>query len=76
MNLFAKVFSAIMPLKGSKTVIGGWLVALGTVSQIVPGLDLASVASAVIANPTKAGVILAVLGVADKVIRPRRKVSS
>ena len=45
---------------------------MGSLHQLFPGVDLGELMAAIIANPTKAGVVLAILGLADRAIQAQK----
>jgi hypothetical protein len=73
MNFAQRLLSAVLPLKGSKTILGGYLVALGGLQEILPGVDLMEALKFLFAHPTKTGLILAAIGIADKKLEAVKK---
>lgn len=65
-DFVAKFIDRILPLKDSKTKIGGWLVGLGGLSELVPGLDLQTILNYIIAHPSKAGLVAIAVGLVHK----------
>lgn len=65
----AKKVLALLPFDGSKLKIGSILILLGQLPLILPGVNLLEIVQAIIANPTRAGVIAVIVGAVHKFLK-------
>lgn len=65
-DILAKLINGMLPLAESKTKIGAWLVGLGGIQELFPGIDLAAIVVYLAAHPTKAGALAIILGLVHK----------
>lgn len=61
----------ILPLDGSKLKLGTLLLLLGQLPYVLPGLDLIEIIKAIMANPTKAGVVAVFVGALHKILKAK-----
>ena len=74
MNQLAKRLKRILdrlPFNGSKLSIGALFIAIGQIGSLVPGLDIVELIKLILSNPTKAGIIAAVVGAVHKYLKAR-----
>lgn len=64
---------ALLPFNGEKLKLSGLFLLIAQLPILVPGLDLKELVLAIIENPTKAGVIAAVVAVVHKVLKAKLK---
>ena len=61
----------ILPLNGSKLKLGALIALVGQLGSLIPGLDFVSLFQAIISNPTRSGITLAVVGAVHKYLKSR-----
>lgn len=67
----AKKVLSLLPFDDSKLKLGGLLVLLGQLPLILPGVNVWEIVQAIIANPTKAGVLAVVVGAIHKFLKAK-----
>lgn len=67
----AKKILDLLPLNGSKLSFGGLLAIIGMLGQILPGVNLLEIVQAILANPTKAGIIAVIVGAVHKILKAK-----
>lgn len=65
-DILAKLINGMLPLAGSKTKIGAWLVGLGGIRELFPGVDFTAIVMYLLAHPTKAGAAAIIVGLIHK----------
>ncbi len=60
---------ALLPFNGDKLKLSGLFILIAQLPALVPGLDLKLLVLAILENPTKAGVVAAIVAVLHKVIK-------
>lgn len=60
---------ALLPFNGDKLKLSGLFLLVAQIPQLLPGLDLKLLVSMVLENPTKAGVVAALVAVLHKIIK-------
>jgi len=60
---------ALLPFNGDKLKLSGLILLIAQLPVLVPGLDLKLLVLNILENPTKAGVIAAIVAVVHKVIK-------
>lgn len=61
----------LLPVNGEKLKLSGLLVLLGQLPLLFPGLDLIELARMILENPTKAGIIGALIAVVHKMLKAK-----
>lgn len=60
---------SLLPFNGDKLKLSGLFLLIAQLPVLVPGLDLKLLVLTILENPTKAGVIAAIVAVVHKVIK-------
>lgn len=61
----------LLPLDGSKLKFGALVALLGQVPLLFPGINVLEIVKAILANPTKAGVIAVLVGAIHKFLKAK-----
>lgn len=61
----------LLPFNGDKLKLSGWFILLTQIPSLFPGLDFKALLLAILDNPTKAGIIAALIGAFHKVIKTK-----
>lgn len=69
MQKLVKKILDLLPFDGSKLKIAGWWTLFTALPQLIPGLDWKMVLQMILENPTKSGIIAAVLAALHKVLK-------
>lgn len=62
-------FLRLLPFNGDKLKLSGFFVLIAQLPLLVPGLDFKEIILAVIENPTRAGIIAALVAAFHKIIK-------
>jgi len=60
---------SLLPFNGDKLKLSGLFILLSQVTALIPGLDLKTLVLMILDNPTKSGIIAAVVTLLHKVIK-------
>jgi hypothetical protein len=60
---------ALLPFNGDKLKLSGLFLLVAQIPQLLPGLDLKLLVSMILENPTKAGVVAALVAVLHKIVK-------
>lgn len=60
---------ALLPFNGEKLKLSGLFILLANVPALLPGVDFRLLISMIIDNPTKAGIVAALVAVIHKLIK-------
>jgi len=60
---------SLLPFNGDKLKLSGLFILLSQVTALIPGLDLKTLVLMILDNPTKSGIIAAVVALLHKVIK-------
>jgi len=60
---------ALLPFNGEKLKLSGFFILLANIPALLPGVDFRLLISMIIDNPTKAGIVAALVAVVHKLIK-------
>lgn len=60
-----------LPFNGQKLKLSGWFLLLSQLPLLFPGVDLMVILQAILANPTKSGIIAALVAALHKFLKTK-----
>lgn len=69
MSKLIKKILDLLPFDGQKLKLSGWWIILTGLPQLIPGLDFKMILQMILENPTKSGIIAAIMAAIHKYLK-------